>query len=81
MSSLNGRQVTNVRCHSVTYVPTVGQLNITLSESDLEKGGYTMTKEPDGVLLKGRKGNWEAFVPNGNIISMTFAPLERSQAV
>jgi hypothetical protein len=83
MLSLNGREVTNVRLHSVIYIPGVGQMGTTLDANSSQKNGLgsmTMLKFEDGVLLKGK--NFEAFVPNGNIICMTLsANRETSQAV
>lgn len=75
MQNLNGRELTNVRLHSVIYVPTVGQMGTTLDANSDKKtgiGALKLFKFEDGVMLKGT--TWEAFVPNGNIICMTLAP-------
>lgn len=83
MLSLNGREVINVRLHSVIYVPGVGQMGTTLDSNSSAKNGLgsmKMLKFEDGVLLQGT--SFEAFVPNGNIICMTLASKkETSQAV
>ena len=74
MKNLNGRAVTNVRLHSVIYVPGVGQMGTTLDANSSSKNGLgsmEILKFEDGVLLKGK--TFEAFVPNGNIVCMTLA--------
>lgn len=82
MLSLNGREVINVRLHSVIYVPGVGQMGTTLDTNSAGKNGLgsmSMFKFEDGVLIKGK--TFEAFVPNGNIVCMTLKSSETSQAV
>lgn len=84
MDNVVGRELTNVRLHSVIYVPGVGQMGTTLDSNSANKNGLgslKLFKTSDGVYLQGK--TFEAFVPNGNIVCMTFAKkeFERSQAV
>lgn len=75
MLSLNGREVTLARIQTVTHIKGIGQMGPALDRDSASKSGLgsmRMYKVEDGLYLKG--GNWEAFIPNGNIISMQFAP-------
>lgn len=75
MSNLNGREVTLIRLNKITHVVGVGQLGPAIDKNSAAKNGLgslTMFKVEDGVHLVGK--NWEAFIPNGNIISALLAP-------
>lgn len=75
MSSLNGREVKLARLHSIMHIPGVGQLGPAIDSNSASKNGLgsiKLVKVEDGLQLIGV--NWEAFVPNGNIISMQFVP-------
>lgn len=73
MEDLNGRELANVRLHAVIYVPSVGQMGTTLDKDSDKKNGLgtvKLFKVQGGVQLVGK--NWEAYIPDGNIICMTF---------
>lgn len=72
------RKVIHARLHTIIHLPTVGQMGPAIdADSAKVKGAMEITKESDGILIKGkspRGDSFEAFVPNGNIVCLQLAP-------
>ena len=73
MSNLNGREVVAAKFHQGTIMPTYGNIGTSLDRLNAKTGtgGIKMVKVEDGLELIGK--GWSGFIPNGNIISLTFA--------
>lgn len=86
MAKLNEREVTCARFHQVIHFLGPGNVGSTIDvNSNLKQTlqGVTMLKTEDGLYISGVTDNkpWEGFVPNGNIVSLQFKTIERSQAI
>lgn len=82
---MNNRKLEHVQLHSAIFIPGCGNYNTTLAtQGDRKTIGLEMWKVDDGIILKvqtkdqGKKLEKEAFIPNGNIMSMTFLKDEKN---
>lgn len=76
MSSILGRKIKLVRCHTTVHTGGLGlgQVGPAIDENAKQKGTLSLTSVEGGVLLTHNKN--ELFISNGNIISYELYPVE-----